>query len=61
MAAFPEFVLEVVILLLGEVIPDRIAFDEVVLEDGVGPDSELCAALGLDSVADGDDDVEVVE
>ena len=53
--------LEVIILLLDQVVLDCIALDKIVLENGVCPDTELGATLGLDTVADGDDYVEVVE
>ena len=36
------------------------ALDEVLAQALRGPDAELGAAMGLDPVADGDDDVEVV-
>lgn len=47
--------------LLDQVVLDRIAFDEIFLEDRVRPDTELGASLGLDPVAYGDDYVEIVE
>jgi len=40
---------------------DRIALDEVAAQHAGGPDAKLGAPLRLDPVADGDDDVEVVE
>lgn len=46
--------------LLDQVVLDRIAFDEIFLEDRVRPDTELGASLGLDPVANGDDNVKVV-
>ena len=51
--------LEVIILLLDQVVFDRISLDKIVFEDGVRPDTELGAALGFDAVAYRDDYVEV--
>jgi len=40
---------------------EREATDQVLAQGPCCPDAELCAALGLDPVTDGDDHVEVVE
>jgi hypothetical protein len=40
---------------------EAVAVEKMILQDGGRPDAELGAALRLDPVADGDDDIEVVK
>ena len=55
------FILEFVVPLNLDVIVDDIALDKVFLQNAVCPFAELNAPLALDTVAYGDDDIEVIE
>ncbi len=48
-------------MLLVDALVDGIALDEIVLQHAVGPDAELHAPLTLHTIADGDDNIEVVK
>ena len=55
------FILEFVVPLNLDVIVNDIALDKVFLQNAVCPFAELNAPLALDTVAYGDDDIEVME
>ena len=55
------FILEFVISFDLDVIVDDISLDKVFFQNSVGPFAELNAPLALDTVTDGDDDIEIME